>query len=111
MSLLVAEARAGSKGGCAIPPTGGLLTFVSGLVTRVGRIQITTIGTQSSCACTSLPELDGWQRSGSAGPPFNPLHSLVGVVSPVELGYASEGYLLRLESHQDGSGSCRPGSA
>ena len=104
MSLLVAEARAGSKGGCEIPHTGGLLTFVSGLETRVGRIRITTLGTPRWCACPSLAERDGEQRSGSAGPPFKPLQSLVGVVGPVALGSASEGYLLRLKLHPHGSG-------
>ncbi len=66
----------GSKWGCWIPHTAGLLTFVSGLLTRVGRFRVTTIPAQSSCAYTFLLELDGMQRSGSAGPPFDPLHSL-----------------------------------
>jgi hypothetical protein len=76
VSLLFAEAPVGSKWGCWIPHTAGLVTFVSGLSTRVGRVQVTTIQTQSSCAYTFLPELDGMQQSGSAGPPFDPLHSL-----------------------------------
>jgi|SRR3954454_336405 len=76
MPLLFAGASLGSKGDCWIAPTAGPLTFVSGLSTRVGRVRVTTIRTQSSCACTSLPELDGILRSGSAGPPFDPLHFL-----------------------------------
>ena len=59
MPLLFAGAQTGSKWGCGIPHTGGLVTFVSGLLTRVGRVRVTTIATQSSCACTFLPELDG----------------------------------------------------
>jgi hypothetical protein len=59
VSLLNALAPTGSKWGCGIPHTGGLLTFVAGLSTRVGRFRITTIQTQSSCAYTCLPELDG----------------------------------------------------
>ena len=45
--------------------TAGLLTpgawgrFVSGLSTRVGRVRVTTIQTQSSCSYTFLPERDG----------------------------------------------------
>jgi hypothetical protein len=76
VSLLFAGAPVGSKWGCWIPHSAGPLTFVSGLSTRVGRVRVTTIQAQSSYAYTFLPELGGMQRSGSAGPPFDPLHSL-----------------------------------
>jgi hypothetical protein len=67
VSLLVAEAPVGSKWSCGIPHTEGPLTFVAGLSTRVGRIRITTIPTQSSCAYTFLPELGGMAAVGFHG--------------------------------------------
>jgi hypothetical protein len=64
VSLLFAEAVMGSKWNCWIVHTASLLTFVSGLLTRVGRVRVTTIQTQSSSAYTFLPELDGMTAIG-----------------------------------------------
>jgi hypothetical protein len=57
--LLFAGTLLGSKWDLGISHTVGPLTFVSGLLTRVGRLEVTTIPSQSSCSCTFLPELDG----------------------------------------------------